>query len=68
VIAQQQPAGVAAVGDQPAQRQEQDAGRHQRNLGDADGERIHVQHDRGQPGEQHHLMPSGTNQLPRPTR
>ena len=55
VVAQQQAARVAAVGDQPAQRQEQDAGRHQRHLGDADGEGVHVQHDRGQPGEQHLL-------------
>ncbi len=55
VVAQQQAAGVAAVGHQAAQRQEQDAGRHQRHLGDADGEGVHVQHDRGQPGEQHLL-------------
>ena len=55
VVAQQQAARVAAVGDQAAQRQEQDAGRHQRHLGDADGEGIHVQHDRRQPGEQHLL-------------
>jgi hypothetical protein len=55
VVAQQQPARVAAIGNQPAQRQEQDARRHQRHLRDADGEGIHAQHDRGQPREQHHL-------------
>jgi hypothetical protein len=55
VVAQQQAARVAAVGHHAAQRQEQDAGRHQRDLRDADGEGVHMQHDRRQPGEQHLL-------------
>jgi len=55
IAAFRQPARVAAIGDQPAQRQEEQRWRHQRGLGDADGEGIHVQHDRDQPREQHHL-------------
>jgi hypothetical protein len=55
VIAQQQAARVAAIGHQSAQRQEKQRRRHQGRLGHAHGEGIHVQHDRDQPREQHHL-------------
>ena len=55
VIAQQQPAGVAAVGDQAAQRQEQQRRRHDGGLRHAHGEGVHMEHDRDQPREQHHL-------------
>ena len=55
VVAQQQAPGIAAIGDHAPQRQEQDARRHQRHLGQADGESIHVQHDSRQPGKQYLL-------------
>jgi hypothetical protein len=55
VIAQQQAARVAAVGHQATQRQEEQPRRHQGRLRHADGKGIHVQHDRDQPREQHHL-------------
>jgi hypothetical protein len=55
VISQQQPAGIAAVGHQPAQRQEQQRRRHESRLRDAYRERVHVQDHGDQPREQHHL-------------
>ena len=55
VVAQQKAARVAAVGHQAAQGQEEQRRRHQRRLGHAHGEGIHMQHDRDQPREQHHL-------------
>ena len=48
---------MKAIGDQAAQRQEEQARRHQSGLGDTRGERVHVQHDHDQPGEQHRLHP-----------
>ena len=55
VVAQQQPARVAAVGRPGRPAAGTAAGRHQGRLRHAHGEGIHVQHDRDQPREQHHL-------------